>query len=58
MVNIKKFCRIKIVWHSIKKMQSTNHRIRTHEINRIYFSWFDDQIYILNNVYEGLAFGY
>ena len=39
-------------------MQSTNHRIRTHEINRIYFSWFDDQIYILNNVYDGLAFGY
>ena len=24
--------------HSIKKMQSTNDRIRTHEINRIYFS--------------------
>ena len=39
-------------------MQSTNDRIRIHEINRIYFSWFDDQIYILNNVYDGLVFGY
>ena len=44
--------------HSINRIQSKNHRIGTHEINKISLSCFDDKIYIKNNGYIRLALGY
>ena len=32
--------------HSMNRIQSKNHKIETHEINKIYFSCFDDKINI------------
>ena len=39
-------------------IQSKDHKIGTHEINKISLSCFDDKIYIRNNGYDGLALGY
>ena len=47
----------KCLRHSIKRVQSKNHRIGTYEIKKIYLSCFDDEIYILNNGYDELALG-
>ena len=44
--------------HSVNRIQSKDHRIGTHEINKISLSCFDDKIYIQNNGYHGLALGY
>ena len=44
--------------HSVNRIQSKDHRIGTHEINKISLSRFDDKIYIQNNGYDGLALGY
>ena len=42
----------------MNRIQSKDHRIGTYEINKIFFSSFDDKIYILNIRYDGLALGY
>ena len=44
--------------HSMNRIQSKTHRIETYEVNKISLSCFDDKIYIQNNGYDGLAFGY
>ena len=48
----------KCIRHSMNKIQSKDHRIRTYEIDKILLSCFDDKIYIQNNRLEGLPFGY
>ena len=48
----------KCLRHSINRMQSRDHTIVRHEINKISLSCFDGKIYIQNNEYEGLALGY
>ena len=40
------------------KIQNKNDRIGTYEINGIFFSCFDDKIYIQNSGYDELALGY
>ena len=42
----------------MNKIQSKNHRIGTHEINKISLYFFNDKIYIQNNGRDGLAFGH
>ena len=49
----KNFLRHSLIW-----IQSKDHKIATYEISKILLSWFDDNIYTLNNGYDGLAFGY
>ena len=44
--------------HSMNRIQSKDHRIGTHEINKISLSCFDSKIHIQNNGYDGLALGY
>ena len=48
----------KYLRHSVNRIQSKGHRIRTYEINIISLSCFDDKIYIQNDGYDGLAFEY
>ena len=48
----------KCLRHSIKRIQSKDHRIGTSEIKNISLYCFDDKIYIQNNGYDGLALGY
>ena len=48
----------KCLRHSMKRIQSKDHRIGTYEINKISSFCFDDKIYIQNNVCDGLALGY
>ena len=47
----------KCIRHSMNRIQSKDHRIRTYEINKISLYCFDDKIYIQNNRYDGLALG-
>ena len=47
----------KCIRHSMNRIQSKDHRIRTYEINKISLSCFDDKIYIQNDGYDGLALG-
>ena len=42
----------------MNSIQSKDHKIGNHEINKISLSCFDDKIYIWNNGYDGLALGY
>ena len=42
--------------HPRNRIQSKNHKIETYEINKTYFSCFDDKIYIQNNGYDGLSY--
>ena len=42
----------------MNRIQSKDHRIRIYEINKISLYCFDDKIYIQNNGYDVLAFGY
>ena len=42
----------------MNRIQSKNHRLVTYKINKIFLSWFDDEIYILNNRYNILALGH
>ena len=44
--------------HSTNRIESTDHRTRTYEINKISLSSFDNKIYIQNNGHNGLALGY
>ena len=48
----------KCLIHSMNRIQSKDHRIAAYEINKISLSCFQDKIYIQNNGYDGLAFGY
>ena len=48
----------KYLRHSVNRIQSKEHRKRTHKINKTSLSCFDDKIYIQNNGYDGLALGY
>ena len=47
----------KCLRHSMNRIQSKDHKIRTYEINEISLSCFDDKIYIQNNGCDGLALG-
>ena len=40
------------------RIQSKDHKIGTYENNKISLTCFDDNIYIQNNGYDGLALGY
>ena len=42
----------------MNRIQSKYHRLETYEIKKISLSCFDDKVYIQNNGYDGLAFGY
>ena len=44
----------KFIRHSVKRIQSKDHGMKTNEINKNSLSCFDDKIYIQNNVYGGL----
>ena len=44
--------------HSMNRIQSKDLRIGIYEINKNSLSCFDDKIYIQNNGYDELAFGY
>ena len=44
--------------HSMKRVQSRDHRTGTYEINKISLPCLDDKIYIKNNEYDRLALGY
>ena len=44
--------------HLMNRIQSKNQRIGTYEIDKMYLSCFDDNIYIKKNGYDGLALGY
>ena len=52
------FLNKKCLRNSVNRVQSKDHKTGTDEINKIYFSCFDDKIYIQNNGYDGLALGY
>ena len=42
----------------MSRIQCKNHRIGTYDITKKFFSSFDDNIYIQNNGYDGLALVY
>ena len=42
----------------MNRIQSKDHRIKTHEINKISLSCFDNKIFIQNNGCDELALGY
>ena len=48
----------KYITHSLSRIHSEDHRIKTYEINKISLYCLDDKIYIKNNRYDGLALGY
>ena len=48
----------KCLRHSMNRIQSKDHRIRTYEVKQISLSSFDDKIHIQSNGYDGLALGY
>ena len=48
----------KCLRHSMNRIQSKDHKIRTYEIYKISLSCFDDEIYIQINGCDGLALGY
>ena len=52
------FLNNKCIRHSMNRIQSKDHRIGTYEINKNSLSYFYDNIYVHNNVYERLALGY
>ena len=45
----------KCLRHSMNRIQSKDHKIGTHEINKISLSYLDNKIYIQNNRWDGLA---
>ena len=47
----------KCLRHSMNRIQSKNYKTGIYEINKISLSSFNDQIYILNIGYDGLALG-
>ena len=48
----------KCLRHSINRIRSKNQGIGTYEIKKLSLPCFEDEIYILNNGYDGLALGY
>ena len=44
--------------HSMKRIQSKDHRTETYEINKNLLSYFDNKIYIEDNGYDRLALSY
>ena len=48
----------KCLRHSMNKIQSKDHRIKTYEINKIALFCFDDKMQNQNNRYDGLDLGY
>ena len=48
----------KCLRHSRNRIQSKDHRIGTYEIKKNLLCCFDHKLYIQNNGYDGLAFGY
>ena len=48
----------KCLRHSMNRIQSKDHSTETYKINKISLSCFDDNIFIQNNRYDGLALGY
>ena len=48
----------KCIRHSTNRIQSKDHRIGTHEIDKIALSCFDDKLCIQNNGYDRLALEY
>ena len=42
----------------MNRSQSKSHGIKTYESNQVSLSCFNDEIYIQNNGYDGLALGY
>ena len=42
----------------MNRIESKDHKIGIYEINKISLSCFDEEIYIQNNEYDGLALGY
>ena len=48
----------KYLRHSMNRIQSKDHKIEAYESSKISLAWFDDNIYIQNNGYDGLALGY
>ena len=48
----------KCLRHAMNKIQSKDPRTGTYRINKMSLLRFDDKIYIQNNGYDGLAFGY
>ena len=52
------FLKSKCSRHSMNRIQNKNHKIGTYEINKIYLSCFDEEIYIQNNLYYGLNLDY
>ena len=48
----------KCLRHSMNRIQSKDHKIGTHEINKISLSYLDNKIYIQNNRWDRLALSY
>ena len=48
----------KCLRHSMNRIQSKDHKIGTHEINKISLSYLDNKIYIQSNRWDGLALSY
>ena len=48
----------KCLRHSMNRIQTKDHRIVTYEFNKTSWSCFNDKIYIKNNEYNRLTFGY
>ena len=48
----------KCLRHSMNRIQSKDHRLRTYEINRFSLHCSDNKICIQKNGYDGLALGY
>ena len=48
----------KCLRHSMNRIQSKDHKIGAHEINKISLSYLDNKIYIQNNRWDGLALSY
>ena len=48
----------KCIRHSMNRIQSKDHILGAYEINKTFFSCFEDKLYIQNNGYNELALGY
>ena len=48
----------KCIRNSMNRIQSKDHRIGTHKMNKISLPCFDDKIYTQNNGHDVLAVGY
>ena len=46
----------KIMRHKMKRIQSKKHKLGTYEINKIYLSYLDDKIYVLDDGIRTLAY--